>query len=120
MEAVFKFKKRDGIFLGLLLVLAVAALLIFFFYDKENGDYVEITVQGESYGTFLLSEEAEIPIYIDGVCTNTLVISQGCAKMEEADCPDQICVNHVAVSQAGETIVCLPNKIVVTVYASKK
>ena len=35
--------------------------------------------------------------------------------MQEASCPDQICVNHRAINSVGETIVCLPNEIVLKV-----
>ena len=35
--------------------------------------------------------------------------------MEWADCPDQICVNHRAVSREGESIICLPNQVVISV-----
>ena len=58
-----------------------------------------------------------IPIKRNGVVTNTLEIRDGCADMTDADCPDKICVNQKAVSRPGETIVCLPNKVVVEVEA---
>ena len=54
----------------------------------------------------------EIPGKI-GRCV--LVIEDGKAYMEEADCPNQICVHHSAISHKGETIVCLPNRIVIEV-----
>ena len=37
------------------------------------------------------------------------------AWMEWADCTDQICVNHRAVSREGESIICLPNQVVISV-----
>ena len=37
--------------------------------------------------------------------------------MIEADCPDQICVNHLAISRDGESIICLPNKVVIAIEA---
>ena len=52
--------------------------------------------------------------------TNRLVIEDGTARMEWADCPDQICVNHRPVSSGGESIICLPNKVVVSVVSSKE
>ena len=44
-----------------------------------------------------------------------LVIKDGQAYMQEADCPNQICVHHSAISHKGETIVCLPNRIIIEV-----
>ena len=35
--------------------------------------------------------------------------------MEEADCPDRLCVRQGAVSRVGESIICLPHELVVTV-----
>ncbi len=46
---------------------------------------------------------------------NVLLIKDGQASMTEADCPDLICVHHKPVSREGETIVCLPHKLVVEV-----
>ena len=47
--------------------------------------------------------------------TNTLLIQNGKAKMIEADCRDQLCVHQKAISIQNENIVCLPNRVVVTV-----
>ena len=46
---------------------------------------------------------------------NIIIIKDGKASMAKADCPDKICVNHAAISKKGETIVCLPHKVVVEV-----
>ena len=40
--------------------------------------------------------------------------------MIEADCRDQLCVNQKAISADGESIICLPNKIVVEVESDKE
>ena len=48
------------------------------------------------------------------------MIKDGKADMIHADCPDKICVHQKAVSAENETIVCLPNKIVVTVTNSNE
>jgi len=54
----------------------------------------------------------EIP-GIRGVCI--LVIKDGKADMISAECPDHICVHHAPISHKGETIVCLPNRVVVEI-----
>ena len=48
------------------------------------------------------------------------VIQNGQAKMEWADCPDQLCVHQKAISRTGESIICLPNQVVVSVQGSKE
>lgn len=46
---------------------------------------------------------------------NLLTISGDRVRMEAADCKDQICVHHVPVQDAGENIICLPNRLVVEI-----
>ena len=46
------------------------------------------------------------------------VIEDGKAKMISADCPDQLCVHQSSIAKSKETIVCLPNKVVVEVQGS--
>ncbi|MCR4991648.1 MAG: NusG domain II-containing protein [Lachnospiraceae bacterium] len=57
-------------------------------------------------------QRIEIPGKV-GKCI--LILSDGKANMESADCPNQICVHHSAISHTGETIVCLPNRVVIEV-----
>ena len=46
---------------------------------------------------------------------NRLVIRDGKAFMETATCPDGICVSHRPISRVGESIVCLPHRVIVKV-----
>ena len=43
------------------------------------------------------------------------MIEDGAARMEDADCPDQICVRQGKIRAQGETIICLPNRVVVRI-----
>lgn len=112
-----KLKKRDVVFLAILLGIALGLLLWFWFGHQEQGEMVEVTVDGEIYGIYPLREEQEIPILPKEAkeATNLLVIADGQADMESAGCPDQLCVHQAAISHVGETIVCLPNRVVVTI-----
>ena len=51
----------------------------------------------------------------EGEGTNTLTVSGGTAQIVQADCPDQVCVRQGAVRYAGESIVCLPHRLIVTI-----
>lgn len=83
----------------------------------KKGGQVRVTVDSEEYGTYSLAKDQEISISGDG-WENILVIEDGAAKMTKADCPDKICVSHGKISKKGETIVCLPHKVVVEVISS--
>lgn len=108
------------IFIGILTVILLIIFLLFQFLDGEDGAKAEILVDGVSYGTYSLEMDQEIPIEIDGKVTNVLKISDGKADMVEADCPDKLCVHQKAISKNNETIVCLPNKVVVQIISSEE
>ena len=113
-----RFGKKDLI---LLIVIAAAVLAVWCLYHirvQTAGGQVEITVDGETYGIYSLDEDQEISIEIDGEVRNTLVIRDHEADMTDADCPDQLCVDMKAISAEGETIVCLPHKVVAEVISS--
>lgn len=108
------------IFITILVVVVLGIAGVFYLRPAEQGAQVIVTVDGEVYGTYSLAEEQEIPIIQRGVTTNLLVIRDGEADMIEADCPDKLCVHQKAVSKNNETIVCLPNKVVVQVTGSEE
>ncbi|NCB91225.1 MAG: NusG domain II-containing protein [Clostridia bacterium] len=106
--------KKDGI-LGL--CVTGAALLMFFLMGMnkaEDADQVRITVDGETYGIYSLEEDQEIEIQHEGN-HNKIRIESGKAYMEEADCPDEYCIDQGEIHTRTQTIVCLPHKLVVEV-----
>ena len=44
-----------------------------------------------------------------------LSIKDGSASIIEASCPDLLCVKQKEIREAGESIICLPNKLVIRV-----
>ena len=46
---------------------------------------------------------------------NTIVIKDASIAVTDADCPDQLCVRQRSISKNGESIICLPHKLVITI-----
>ena len=67
-----------------------------------------MTVDGVEYGRYPLSEDHTETIRFEDGSYNRFAI-------QEASCPDQICVHHSRISRNKETIVCLPDKVVITI-----
>lgn len=108
--------RNDIIFIvALLLLVGVGVLYLFVF--RSAGDTVRVTVDGELYGIYPLSQNTvqDIRTGENGSNLNRLVILDGKAYMENASCPDGICVAHRPIFRDSESIVCLPNRVVVTV-----
>ncbi len=106
--------KNDLILIIAVLLIAVISLTAFFL-TKEPGNNVVITVEGKEFATYSLLEEINVDILSDDGNVNTLVIKDGKASVSYADCPDKVCVNHFAISSVGESIICLPHKVVISI-----
>lgn len=108
--------KNDLIFIGVLLMIGIAVLFAFSFNKTKGSGWAVVTCDGEEYGRFRLDQEQTIEITNeDGLVTNVLVIKDGKADITDAACPDKLCVHQKAIDRAGENLVCLPNRVVVTV-----
>lgn len=104
--------KKNDKRLILIVVIVACLFLAFHFLGNESGKgTVEVRVDGTLYGTYSLEEEQTIEVNE----TNRIEITDQVVRMIWAECPDQICVDHKAISRAGESIICLPNKVVVSI-----
>lgn len=108
--------RNDLILIGVLLVVLVLVGLAFWLF-RGTGDAVIVEVDGKLYGTYLLSKDQTVEIRTgeDGKELNLLVIKDGKAFVETATCRDGICAAHSPIFREGESIVCLPHKVVITV-----
>ncbi len=116
-------KKNDVILIALLLVVALitaGGMRIRKISNTRDTANVVVTIDGELYGTYPLSEDRTERIELPDGSYNILIISDGYADVSEASCPDQICVKHNHIRYSKESIVCLPNKVVVTVEGGKE
>lgn len=86
---------------------------------KKPGEYAVITVDGEEYARYPLSEDREEVIETERG-KNILIIKEGYADITEATCPDGICERQHKINESGESLVCLPNKVTVTVVGSEE
>lgn len=111
-------KKADFIVIGAVAVVVAVLLVVLYGVNSNSGDYVQIEVDTKIVDVLPLDADTEKTIKTDNG-TNKLVIKDGKAKMIEADCPDGICVNHKSINRSGESIICLPHKVVVTVVNEK-
>ena len=103
--------RLDIIVIASLLLLSLLALL-FITLTRKEGAAVEITVDGDVVATYSLFKNGEYEL---NGGTNTLVIENGVAYMDYSSCPDHVCGRKGKIRYAGQTIVCLPNKLTVTI-----
>ncbi len=114
-----KLLKKGDIVLAVFVLLFCLVLFLFLYpFNNSDGSSVQIEVGGTVTATLPIDKDAVYEVKNNnGVVTNKVVISNGKVSMEYADCRDQICVNHKEISKSNESIICLPNKVVVTVVS---
>lgn len=112
-----KTHRNDIILIAVLIVLAAASYIGINVYQRVSTrePLAVVTVEDVEYGRFPLNVDVTEKIELPDGAYNILVIKDGRADVTEASCPDGICVNHRAISRQGETIVCLPNQVVVEI-----
>ena len=137
MSVLKQFIRKADIILFIVLVvtgLAASAALTFSHSEAGSGARVVIESGGDLYARYPLAEDRTIVVPSPGqnmtdapaadpgdVASvqydqyNVVVISEGTVSVTEASCKNQVCVKHGAISRSGESIVCLPNRLVVRI-----
>ena len=108
-----KTHRNDAILIAALL-LAGGALLLWLGLTRQAGGLARVQIDGETVMELPLSQDARVELGEPGH-GNLLIIENGTARVERADCPDQVCVRQGAVRYNGESIVCLPHKLIVSI-----
>lgn len=111
-------KKGDIILIAAVLLLSAILFLCLNTFNNNDGDFVKIEVDGSMEAVLPLNEHAIYNVENGNAITNVVVIQDGYVSVSEADCPDKICVNHRKINKTGESIICLPNKVVITVESN--
>ncbi|MBR4768541.1 MAG: NusG domain II-containing protein [Lachnospiraceae bacterium] len=109
--------KNDVLLIGGLLTVSLAVFFMFRVFQRP-GAYVEIR-SGNEIVTVLPLSRNETRVVNSTLGTNTVVITDGSVSVTEADCRDHICIKRGPVKNVGETIVCLPHKLVLTIRAEE-
>lgn len=112
-----RIRKNDVILIVVLLVIAMLAYAGMKIYQGQStkNAVVLVTIDGTEYGRYPLAVDATEKIELEDGAYNLLVINDEKADVAEASCPDGICVKHREIDKRGQSIVCLPNKVVVEI-----
>lgn len=106
-------KKGDLIILGCIFIVC---MLLMFVWVKFSGPgaYVIIKSDNKVVGKYDLHKDGLYRIESDNGY-NIVAIKEGEVFVVESDCHNQICVNTHSISSSGQSIMCLPHKMLVTI-----
>ncbi len=102
-------KKGDIIIILAVVILTVLSVVSLVFFSKQ-GSRVVIKQNNEILYNQSINQNNSFD-----TGTNIIVIKDGFVFVEEATCKNQICVKTGKISKKGESIVCLPNKVIVEI-----
>ncbi|MBR3866553.1 MAG: NusG domain II-containing protein [Butyricicoccus sp.] len=98
----------------IVLVLALAFAVALPFYLRPNDTLTcEIVQDGEIIQKIALTDTVHETVTIEGAVTNHIEITAEGVHFLESSCPDQVCVRSGLLTRAGQSAVCLPNRVIV-------
>ncbi|MGL5259417.1 MAG: NusG domain II-containing protein [Lachnospiraceae bacterium] len=105
-------KRKEIYLIAVCLIIAVGILIVQRKQEYTNKKVI-IEVGGKFYNEYKIEEEQVIVIED----TNEVAIEEGFVFMKSSTCRDQICVNQGKIYEGYETIICLPNQVVIRIEA---
>ena len=113
-----KIKKGDIIVISMLLIFSLGfAFYISVFTSKVRGNTLIVEQDSKVIHTLPLDEDIEIKVDYNNHY-NIIQIKDGKAMVSKADCRDQICTYMAPISDEGESIICLPNRLYLEVAST--
>ena len=114
-------KPRPMDALVVLSVVLSAAIIAVLVYGKRESENLTATVKhrGETVVQVVLDTlQEEKTVTIDGKYHLTVTVTRDGVSVTESDCPGPDCVHTGCITKAGQSIVCLPAQVIVTMEGS--
>lgn len=112
-------KKGDMVIIVIVIILSFTPYGAFYLVNGKDYDktMAEIKVDGEIYKTINLSENKGKQRFTikNHHGENLITVEDNKIKMEDADCPDKVCIKPGFIYKPGQTLVCLPHKVVIEI-----
>lgn len=112
--------RNDCILILIIILLAGGFWLIQYLNAVQKEAVLQIYQNGELIGEYELSQPQTIPVTGIDDSYNLVLIEDGMVRVTDADCPDQLCMKQRSVSRNGESIICLPHKLVLQIHAKEE
>ena len=110
-------KRSDRITALVILVAAALVVVLWIVMHRTQGAVAVIRVDGAVVATVDLTTPTARTLHVTGTLGPVVVVTDGngSIRVAEATCPDQICVHTAPARSPGDQIICVPNRMVITV-----
>ncbi|MBQ3134201.1 MAG: NusG domain II-containing protein [Oscillospiraceae bacterium] len=106
-------KTKHWILIFAAVALLCAVAIVLFPLPQQVASAADIYQNGILIRTVPLGQDARFTITAPNGGTNTVAVSGGRIRVEQATCPDGLCVNQGWSRTEGYPIVCLPHGLVI-------
>jgi len=113
-QGLYKVSKVDGVLAVIILAASVLLFLSLSGRGSQAGASALLYRDGRLAGTYDLSHDRVVTQEAGGH-TIRLEINAGRIRIAESDCPRQICAHAGWISRPNQTLVCVPNKILIEI-----
>jgi len=118
MVTMMKMLKRADILLIIILLFLSLLPLLFLPDSQASAVHADITINGQLWRRVPLSAHKgheTITVKTPDGHYNTITIDDDTIAVQEADCPDRICIQQGKAKKPGDIIVCLPHKLLIEI-----
>lgn len=120
---MIKLTRGDKLLIVLVVILSMMSLMFIKTQGLSKDDkYISVQVDGEEIKKIYFDKKLignEIPIETE-YGYNIIELGDEEVRVIDASCPDKLDVLQGAISNIGETIVCLPNRLVVEIKGTRE
>lgn len=110
--------KTNDIILIITIVIIASTML---FWPKEKGTKAIVTYKGTEILKIDLKEHQTKDYEVNGTNGSVKIhVQEGKIKVNEENSPRHLCSKQGYIEKAGESIVCLPNEIVIEIIGEQK
>lgn len=111
-------KSGDIIIIVSLLLVSLGIGIFSLLSSRGRQESAVISVDGEIFGTYPLSEDRSITV-TSGSVEAEVEISGGRVRIVRSTCPNNDCVHQGWIDSGNEVIVCLPGRITVSLSGAE-
>lgn len=116
---------RKNDYLLILLIILLAAGLHFFLKTSETDDELAFEIRHgdnviQTVKRSALTNTGEFAVSTNNGTINIEIDPVKGAHIIDSPCPDKLCIHQGYINKNGQTILCLPEKVMVTAIADKK
>ncbi len=113
--------KSDIKLIIIILLIAITVLFVIAIIDKNNSKEALVYYDNNLVLTIDLNESEEKIYIVDGFNGEVKIIAgNGKIKVDEEESPLHLCSKQGFIEESYESIVCLPNKIVIKISSKKE